>query len=81
MGREDLIGNGKRHLVPTWQPKDSGVTKEGGRMQRKGEQGIVKKAATKGPHNSSQQKTQGKKRPPVKKAVKKHTKSKRRHGR
>lgn len=21
MGREDLIGNGKRHLVPTWQPK------------------------------------------------------------
>lgn len=22
MGREDLIGNGKRHLVPSWQPKD-----------------------------------------------------------
>jgi hypothetical protein len=21
MGREDLIGNGKRHLVPSWQPK------------------------------------------------------------
>jgi len=22
MGRSDLIGNGKRHLVPSWQPKD-----------------------------------------------------------
>ena len=36
MGREDLIGNGKRHLVPAWQPKDSGVTKTGQRLQRKG---------------------------------------------
>jgi len=24
MGRSDLIGNGKRHLVPTWQPGDGG---------------------------------------------------------
>jgi len=24
MGRADLIGNGKRHLIPSWQPKDSG---------------------------------------------------------
>jgi len=24
MGREDLIGNGKRHLIPTWQPKGTG---------------------------------------------------------
>jgi hypothetical protein len=38
MGREDLIGNGKHHLVPSWQPRDSGVTKEGGRVERKGEQ-------------------------------------------
>jgi uncharacterized radical SAM protein YgiQ len=38
MGREELIGNGKHHLVPSWQPKDSGVTKDGGRVQRKGEQ-------------------------------------------
>jgi hypothetical protein len=22
MGRADLIGNGKKHLVPAWQPKD-----------------------------------------------------------
>ena len=24
MGRADLIGNGKRHLIPTWQPKGTG---------------------------------------------------------
>ena len=23
MGREDLIGNGKQHLIPTWQPADT----------------------------------------------------------
>ena len=28
MGREDLIGNGKRHLVPAWQPAGSGKTAE-----------------------------------------------------
>jgi len=25
MGRSDLIGNGKKHLVPAWQPKGTGV--------------------------------------------------------
>ena len=29
MGRADLIGNGKRHLVPAWQPADTGRSKEG----------------------------------------------------
>lgn len=29
MGREDLIGNGKRHLVPTWQPKGTGAAAGG----------------------------------------------------
>jgi hypothetical protein len=24
MGRADLIGNGKKHLVPSWQPKGTG---------------------------------------------------------
>jgi len=24
MGRSDLIGNGKRHLIPLWQPKGTG---------------------------------------------------------
>jgi len=29
MGRMDLIGNGKRHLVPSWQPADSGPRRGG----------------------------------------------------
>jgi hypothetical protein len=32
MGREDLIGNGKRHLVPTFQPKGTGRRGEGRRQ-------------------------------------------------
>jgi uncharacterized radical SAM protein YgiQ len=31
MGRTDLIGNGKRHLVPAWQPKGTGGRGEGRR--------------------------------------------------
>jgi radical SAM superfamily enzyme YgiQ (UPF0313 family) len=31
MGRADLIGNGKRHLVPTWQPGGQGASPAGGR--------------------------------------------------
>jgi uncharacterized radical SAM protein YgiQ len=31
MGREDLIGNGKRHLVPRWQPAGTGHAPEGRR--------------------------------------------------
>jgi uncharacterized radical SAM protein YgiQ len=34
LGRADLIGNGKRHLVPTWQPKGTG--KAGGEGARTG---------------------------------------------
>ncbi|MBL1274568.1 MAG: YgiQ family radical SAM protein [Ectothiorhodospiraceae bacterium] len=29
MGRADLIGNGKRHLIPAWQPKGTGDNGEG----------------------------------------------------
>ncbi|MFP5506290.1 MAG: YgiQ family radical SAM protein [Gammaproteobacteria bacterium] len=29
MGREDLIGNGKRHLVPAWQPQGTGGAGKG----------------------------------------------------
>jgi radical SAM superfamily enzyme YgiQ (UPF0313 family) len=38
MGRSDLIGNGKRHLVPVWQPEGTGGKGEGGRStaNRKG---------------------------------------------
>jgi uncharacterized radical SAM protein YgiQ len=31
MGREDLIGNGKKHLVPSWQPAGTGDAREGRR--------------------------------------------------
>jgi hypothetical protein len=31
MGRADLIGNGKRHLVPRWQPAGTGSRPEGAR--------------------------------------------------
>jgi Domain of unknown function (DUF3362) len=35
MGRSDLIGNGKRHLIPTWQPAGTGLGGEGTRTGRK----------------------------------------------
>ncbi len=36
MGRADLIGNGKRHLIPTWQPEGTGMKGgEGARTGRK----------------------------------------------
>jgi uncharacterized radical SAM protein YgiQ len=36
MGRADLIGNGKRHLIPTWQPQGTGTGGgEGARAGRK----------------------------------------------
>ncbi|HEU4529561.1 MAG TPA: YgiQ family radical SAM protein, partial [Steroidobacteraceae bacterium] len=34
MGRSDLIGNGKRHLVPTYQPAGTGGKPEGARAPR-----------------------------------------------
>jgi hypothetical protein len=35
MGREDLIGNGKHHLIPTWQPAGTGLAPEGRRTAGK----------------------------------------------
>ena len=35
MGRADLIGNGKRHLVPAWQPTGTGEQREGQRFTPK----------------------------------------------
>lgn len=35
MGRADLIGNGKHHLVPNWQPSGTGQSPEGARITRK----------------------------------------------
>ena len=34
MGRSDLIGNSKRHLVPLWQPRGTGEAAEGTRAKR-----------------------------------------------
>ena len=46
MGRADLIGNGKKHLVPSWQPKGTGDNR---RAEKKGKDlhhriGVKKKA-------------------------------------
>lgn len=38
MGRSDLIGNGKKHLIPTWQPAGTGGQGEGKRMSRRNAQ-------------------------------------------
>ena len=35
MGRSDLIGNGKQHLIPAWQPAGTGQQAEGSRVTRK----------------------------------------------
>jgi len=39
MGREDLIGNGKRHLIPAWQPEGTGKQGEGRRITAKARTG------------------------------------------
>ncbi len=36
MGRADLIGNGKRHLIPAWQPKGTGAGQSDGPAVRQG---------------------------------------------
>src|SRR6186713_2815808 len=41
MGRADLIGSGKRHLIPAWQPAGTGDAREGNRAPP----GVVKKSA------------------------------------
>jgi len=35
MGRTDLIGNGKKHLIPTWQPAGTGSNGEGKRTSHR----------------------------------------------
>jgi len=63
MGREDLIGNSKKHLVPTYQPAGTGKT--GGEGKRTGRKHGQQKFVTKGAdHNQrgGRNKTQGRKR-------------------
>jgi len=47
MGRADLIGNGKRHLIPTWQPDGTGDTGEGKRAFRTQHSGLPHTPASK----------------------------------
>lgn len=42
MGRTDLIGNGKKHLIPNYQPKGTGDNPEGTRTLRKGKPFLTK---------------------------------------
>ncbi len=50
MGRSDLIGSGKRHLIPAWQPRGTGSRSGEGRRfgQKKGYQTFVTTHAGKG---------------------------------
>jgi len=45
MGRADLIGNGKRHLVPAWQPSGTGIRPEGLRSKSRRSSGQRKRAS------------------------------------
>ncbi|RKZ97587.1 MAG: YgiQ family radical SAM protein [Gammaproteobacteria bacterium] len=48
MGRADLIGNGKKHLVPTWQPAGTGEKGEGRRVSGKFNRSTGNKLSQKG---------------------------------
>lgn len=47
MGRADLIGPGKHHLIPAWQPKGTGEQHEGTRRPHKLRNGHVAQSTTK----------------------------------
>jgi hypothetical protein len=55
MGRADLIGNGKRHLIPTWQPAGTGDAPEGARSARGGKAFRTQHSGL--PHNPRPRKT------------------------
>ncbi len=72
MGREDLIGNGKKHLIPLFQPAGTGKRPEGARILRdvpvKGEPRVAPPATRGRPpqvpkHPLSQRRGGGKSRP------------------
>ena len=46
MGRTDLIGNGKKHLIPAWQPEGTGLKAEKEVSRQKTEQAKVNKKKT-----------------------------------
>ena len=53
LGRSELIGNGKRHLVPTWQPAGTGGKPEGVRADRKGAKKVSVNHGTKSAKKST----------------------------
>lgn len=73
MGREDLIGNSKRHLIPTYQPKGTGNTGgEGTRTGKKnGKQNFLTKGADQKHRQKENQRNQKNGRPKNKPAAKK----------
>ena len=74
MGRADLIGNGKQHLVPSWQPAGTGGRPEGARgyAEQKKQAAQAKRGKKKSVGKKiSGKKTVGKKTASRKKAAKK----------
>ncbi|HHS99226.1 MAG TPA: DUF3362 domain-containing protein, partial [Thiomicrospira sp.] len=55
MGREDLIGNSKKHLIPTYQP--AGTGKSGGEGNRTGRKHGKQKFVTKGADHNQRSKS------------------------
>jgi uncharacterized radical SAM protein YgiQ len=58
MGRSDLIGNGKRHLVPFWQPAGTGTAVEG--VRRPGQQNQPAKKSAPAPVTKARPRTAAK---------------------
>ncbi|MDC9726119.1 MAG: YgiQ family radical SAM protein [Gammaproteobacteria bacterium] len=67
MGRADLIGNGKKHLIPTWQPAGTGGQGEGKRVSRNTNRPNGNKPAQKGKRFQTQHVRPASKARPAKK--------------
>jgi uncharacterized radical SAM protein YgiQ len=69
MGRADLIGNGKQHLVPSWQPAGTGGRPEGVRSYAEAKKQAAQ--ARRGKKKTVGKKAAGRKKPTKKTAAKK----------
>jgi len=67
MGRADLIGNGKKHLIPTWQPAGTGGQGEGKRFSARSNSSSANKPAQKGKRFQTQHVRPAAKAKPAKK--------------
>ncbi|MDT8386323.1 MAG: YgiQ family radical SAM protein [Thiogranum sp.] len=61
MGREDLIGNGKQHLIPAWQPKGTGVGVDGNRCAEGTKKNVFRTQYTGLPVNPARNNGRGRK--------------------